>query len=267
MKGRTGSLAFRTVVSIVCLLACLAATRNASAQTIQEVHVFQAAGPPGAETPLLVEIRGKDFPAEPRVLVDPLKGLTREPERLSATGSLVVLKLTTSAGYFPATVGLVGSNGALAAMDVARNLNPNLPRIDDVEILKLNRQSGSGRIKIIGANFGTEPDRIFVSIVPTDPSLPAFAPPKDTNKAVRPGPAGEEPAGEEQCQEPTAEQLNSKLSASHASDDTAVVDFSFPCKGGYSKPFRIARVILSLKGQRRRPITIGLSRDDAGAGS
>lgn len=245
MKGRTGSLAFRTVVSIVCLLACLAATRNASAQTIQEVHVFQAAGPPGAETPLLVEIRGKDFPAEPRVLVDPLKGLTREPERLSATGSLVVLKLTTSAGYFPATVGLVGASGPIAMFDVVRDFNPNLPRIDDVEILKLDRQLGHGRIKIIGANFGTEKNNIVVSIVPRNPELNAFHPidPKwsfDSHSYI--------------CRTGSpADQQTSPL-VTELQDDMALVDFSFPCNLGYSVPFRIARVVLTLKASGDDPL-------------
>jgi len=222
--------------------ASLAVSPEADAQTIQDVHVFQAAGSPGGETSSFLEITGQDFPARAdlRVFIAPQRGLTGQPQIVSASNSQIVVKFTASADYFPATVGVAGTGAANTTFDVPSNTNSrsDQPRIDDVEVLQLDRKVGTGSIKIDGANFGHDPNNIKVSIVPRDPGLPAFAPVPLTPVGVGPT--------YYVCPTVTPEQQVLPPRIRTASDGVVVVDFSFPCIPGYSAPFRIARVILTL---------------------
>jgi hypothetical protein len=147
-----------------------------------------------------------------------------------------VVKFAASKDYFPSTVGVAGTSGAIYTKDVdqSANVNSTLPRIDDVEVLQLDRILGTGSIKIDGANFGSDLTKITVSIVPRDPGLQAFplVPPQKPDA----------------CPVDNAMHQAGSLTPRAAQDDIVLVDFSFSCVPGYSEPFRIARVLLTVAG-------------------
>src|SRR5271170_7912721 len=91
-------------------------SHEAVAQTIQDVHVFQAAGTPGGEASFYLEITGQDFPAQAdlRMFIAPQRGLSGQPEVVSAANSRIVAKFTASKNYFPSTVGVAGAGGLTA---------------------------------------------------------------------------------------------------------------------------------------------------------
>lgn len=221
------------------VLASLTLSSGASAQTIQDVHVFQAAGTPGGEASFYLEITGQSFPAQAdvRVFIAPQTGLSGQPQIVSATNTLIIVKLAASKNYSPSTVGVAGAGGTSSTFDLAPNTNPHsdLPRIDDIELLQLNRIAGIGSIKIDGANFGNDAGRISVAVVPRDPGLPAFAPP-------------DAPPDPYTCESPKPEQRAKPPKVNTAKSDIVVVDFAFPCLAGYSEPFVIARVLLTVAG-------------------
>jgi hypothetical protein len=213
----------------------------ASTQPIQikSVHIFQAAGTPNGEASYYMEITGESFPDKPKLFLAPQEGLsqTKPPEAVTRSSSQIGVNFTASKGYFPSTVGLVGADGTIKTYDLPKGENTfsDEPRIDDVEVLQLDRIGGTGRIKIDGAKFGNDKDKISVEIVPYDPSLPAFEP-------VPPRREGNFPI----CPDTTADQQAKSPKVVTAKDDIVVVEFSFPCLVGYSEPFRIARVLLTV---------------------
>src|SRR6266852_2026577 len=133
-------------------LASSSLSQPASAQIIEDVHVFQTAGRPEGEASSYLEITGRDFPAQTdlRVFIAPQRGLAGQPQIVSAANSLIVVKFAASKDYFPTTVGVAGTGGVNSTFDVAQNTNlrSDRPRIDDVEVLQLDRKIGTGSIKI-----------------------------------------------------------------------------------------------------------------------
>ena len=210
----------------------------ASAQPpqINSINIFQTAATPQGQATFYLEITGQNLPTtNASVFIAPHEGITDHTTQVvSSTATLIGVKFSASKGYFPASVAVAGTGGVSNTFDVPKNANINstLPRIDDVEVLELNRMVGTGSIKIDGANFGNDPSKISVTIVPREPSLSVFAPvtPQDsyTCPAYKPG------------QETTTPTVRS------AKDDIVIVDFSFPCAAGYSVPFVIARVVLTV---------------------
>ena len=206
---------------------------NTQAPEITGVSVFQTAATQDDNGSFYLEISGKSLPTtSPTVFLAPQKGITGTPDVVSAKDSQIVVKFTASKGYFPSTIG-VGGTGGTAYKDVDQNANVNstLPRIDDVEVLQLNRLIGTGSIKIDGANFGTDKSKVSVTIVPRNPVLQVFAlvtpPDQYTCPPVKPVQAA--------AIEPRSVQTGIVL-----------VDFSFPCVAGYSTPFVIARVLVTV---------------------
>ena len=218
---------------------------------IKSVLVFQTAETAEGEASYYMEITGDSFPDKPTLFLAPEQDLsqTKPPEVVTRSSSQIVVKFTAAKGYFPATVGLVGSDGTIKTYDVPKGENPfsDEPKITDIEVLQLDRNLGTGRIKIDGANFGSDKDKISVEIVPYDPSLPAFGPvpPADKDKA---GNKLVDPNGQPYyiCPGTNTEQQTKAPQILTAQDDIVVVEFSFACQAGYSKPFRIARVLLTV---------------------
>src|SRR4029077_13861760 len=95
--------------------------------------------------------------------------------------------------------------------------------------------------------FGNDPTKIAVAIVPRDPGLPAFA-------LVPPKPVLDNTGNISYYACPTVspDQRVRPPRVQSAEDDVVVVDFSFPCLSGYSIPFRIARVVLTVLGAAGR---------------
>jgi hypothetical protein len=208
--------------------------QNAPTPEITGVNVFQTAATPDGNASLYLEINGQSLPTtSPVVFLAPQKGLIGPLDVVSAKDTQVIVKFTASKDYFPSTVGVGGTGGVIKTFDLdqSANVNSTLPRIDDVEVLELNRILGTGSIKIDGANLGSDLTEITVSIVPRDPTLPAFP-------LVR-------PQNSYSCPADNAQKQAAALTPRTAQDDVVVVDFSFPCLPGYSVPFRIARVILT----------------------
>ena len=77
--------------------------------------------------------------------------------------------------------------------------------------------------------------KISVAIVPYDPGLPVFKQVPERAPMICPTLTPSENL-QRQTMPPEVKTAN---------DDIVVVDFSFPCQGGYSQPFRIARVLLT----------------------
>jgi len=206
---------------------------SANAQTIQNVRVFRATDTPGGDASFYVEITGQNFPdrADLRVFVAPQRGLSNQPQIVSATNSLIGVRFTATMTYFPATVGVAGPNSAVSTFDVPTSSMPNSdePRIDDVELLSLDREKGMARIKIDGVRFGNDPGKIKVVIVPHNPKLAVTAPVVPTPK--------------EAC--PTQTDIWPAIRV--ANDRLIIAEFSFPCGGGYTQPFRIARVLVTVQ--------------------
>jgi hypothetical protein len=218
--------------------------QNTQPPQITGVNVFQTAATPDGNASFYLEISGQSLPtASPVVFLAPQKGVTGTLDVVSAKDSQIVVKFTASKDYFPSTVGLAGTGGAIYTKDVDQNANVNstLPRIDDIEVLQLNRVVGTGSIKIDGAHFGTDVSKISVAIVPRDPALPAFRQVPPTTPYSCPSVT-------------PAQQITPPITRS-AKDDIVVVDFSFPCVPGYSVPFRIARVLLTVTGTSGGPST------------
>jgi len=217
---------------LLIIAACSGST--SSAQTIQDVHVLQAVPTSSGDVSFYLEITGRDFPAaaDLRVFVAPQEGISVQPQVVSGTDSQIVAKFTATKDYFPATVGVAGAKGTVSVFDVDKKANPHStdPRIDDVEILQLNRAVGTGSIKIDGANFGSDASKLAVSIVPHNPALSVFGP------VPPPKPYA--------CPEPTPQQLATPPKIRDARDNVVIVDFSFSCTYGYSGAFRIASVTL-----------------------
>jgi hypothetical protein len=219
--------------------------QNAQPLKITGVNVFQTAPTPDGNASFYLEISGQSLTtASPAVFLAPQKGVTGTLDVVSAKDSQIVVKFTASKDYFPSTVGVVGTGGANSTFD----LTEKRLRIDDVEVLQLDRKLGTGSIKIGGANFGNEPNKITVAIVPSYPGLPAFAPPD-------PAPDPDSAPDPYTCVSPKPAQRAKppKVDTDTANNDVVVVHFSFPCTVGYSAPFRIARVVLSVKGDKGEP--------------
>jgi len=218
----------------------------ASTQPIQieSVHIFQAAGTPNGEASYYMEITGESFPGKPKLFLAPQQGLsqTKPPEAVTISSTQIGVNFTAAKGYFPSTVGLVGADGTIQTYDISKgeNVLSDEPRITDIEVLQLDRTVGTGRIKIDGANFGTDKAKVSVEIVPYDPSLPAFEPVPPIQAKDRNG----QPYYA--CPGTNPDKQTVPLKPTTAQDDIVVVDFSFPCLPGYSKPFRIARVLLTV---------------------
>jgi hypothetical protein len=188
-----------------------------------------------------LEITGQNLPdiADLRVFVAPQQGVSAQPQIVLATSSLITVRFSASATYFPKTVGVAGRNNAAATFDVLAGSAPdsNEPRIDDVELLLLDREMAMARIKIDGARFGNDPNKIKVVVVPRNPKLGVTAPVVPTEKNACPAPTSIWPTIQE------------------ARDRLVIAEFSFACESGYSKPFRIARVIITV--QKTLPGTAG----------
>lgn len=221
---------------------------NVQIPQIISVHVFEAAEAPKEQGTFYMEITGRYLPtAGPAVFLAPHEGLADHTTQvISATTSLMVAKFSASRRYFPSSVAVAGTGVVSNTFDVPKNANVDstLPRIDDIEILQLNRTTGIARIKIDGANFGSDPSKVSVVIVPREPGLPAFAivPPElwtDGQTYI--------------CPNATPDQMNTPPSAEVVKNDVVVVNFSFVCKVGYSTPFVIARVVLTVSGADGRP--------------
>ena len=217
--------------------------QNTQNPKITGMNVFQAAATPDGNASFYLEISGESLPtASPTVFVAPQKGVTGTLDVVSAKDSQIVVKFTASKDYFPSTVGVAGTGGTIYTKDLdqATNVNSTLPHIDDVEVLQLDRTLGTGSIKIDGKNFGNDPAKIAVTIVPRDPTLPAFPP-------VSPTPVSG--GAYYICPAATPAQQALPPTIRAAKDDIVIVDFSFPCVSGYSEPFRIARILLTVAGQ------------------
>src|SRR5579863_1407703 len=200
---------------------------------IGNVTVFQTAANPQGETTFFMEIDGSSFPtSNPSVFIAPPAGVTVQPV-VSASSTRIIVKFGAPKNYFPASVGVGNASGNVGTKDVETNsnANSNLPRIDDVEVLQLNRIVGTGGIKIDGANFGSDKNKVSVTIVPRNPALQVFplVSPPDQYTC----PSGK--SGQAAAIPPTSVQT-----------DIVLADFSFPCTPGYSAPFAIARVLATV---------------------
>ena len=224
---------------------------NASAQEIEDVHVFRAADEANGQSSFYAVVKLKGFTSTKglQVFVVPQTSSDKkqQPQVESTGDSQIVARFSGPTTYFPKAVVVAGGT-TVVTFDVPQALDPNKPRIDDVEILALDRTLGTGRIRIDGANFG-RPENVSVSITPYDPTFPAF--PIVAPLLHQPTRAGDEPyyaCAQLTSPGPTGAPRESPLAVQQESTDTMlVVNFSFPCLSGYSVPFQIARVVVSLK--------------------
>lgn len=224
---------FRKVIWLavfVCLFA-----GSAAAQLIDGIRVFRSTGATAGEIHFYIEVAGRNFPAaaDLRVFVAPQTGVRGPLEVVSATDSLIVVRFRATSGYLPASVGIAGPGNAAVTFDVpgAQAGASDAPRIDDVEILLMDRVRGQARIKVDGAGFGNDKNKIQLVVVPRNPRFVVTEPLPATLTGTSPCPA----------------RSGIGPTVNDATDSVLVADFTFPCDKSYSRPFRIARVILSIK--------------------
>ena len=96
------------------------------------------------------------------------------------------------------------------------------------------------------ANFGTNISKISVAIVPRDPGVPAFKWVQPSRNAV---------TGFYECPNVAPDDKKIPPTVRTANNDVVVVDFSFLCTGGYSTPFRIARIVLTVPDSTGKPVS------------
>jgi hypothetical protein len=232
-----------------------AETEQAGAQTqpeavqiplVTSVNIFQTTETSTEEGTFYLEIVGQSLPTvKPGIFIAPQEGLAdHTTEVISSTASRIVARFSASKGYFPSSIAVAGTGVVSNTFDVSKtaDVKSKLPRIDDVEILQMDRTDGTGSIKIDGSNFGSDPGKIGVVIVPREPGFPAFAmvsPTLDSGVYV--------------CPNATPDQMKAPISAAVATNDVVVANFSFACTYGYSTPFVIARVVLTVPGAAGQP--------------
>ena len=218
-----------SIVFLLLLAICIhSPVVGAQGIQIESVKVFSEPNAAGDKATFFLEISGNEFGDDPnklKVHVTPQAGVVTQPKVLSASPSVVVSRFEASPSYSLRTVLLVRNGVGASSFD----LQP--VQITTVEVLRLDRRAGLGRIAIEGKGFGDSAEGVRVIIVPRNPRLSVYAPHKHlTPSAVE--------------DEEVADATDISPSIQEISDSTIVVEFSFPHGGGYSKPFRIAKVVV-----------------------
>lgn len=217
--------ALRIVVRcmVFAVVMCILATELES-QTIQGVKVFRQQKADGPAVVFFLEISGQGFGEESQlgVFLAPQRGIVMPPVVVSQSDTAITARLVAVKDYVPETVLVTGPEIGGVSHDLRAEPAPPLGEvaIRKVEILELDREAGKGRISIEGSGFGTDLDKVRVIVVPHNPKLATSVP-----------------------------------TIKHASDTVIVAEFSFPHGGGYSQPFRIARVLVVVT----KPTPAGIS--------